>query len=147
MSKRRTDRRHPEADAVFRSLGLLVVPDLYANAGGVIVSYFEWLKNLSHVKYGRLERRYRAAADTRLLTAVENATGTQLSSADRMEIVRPVDELTVVNSGLEEAMVEAYHQLLDTARRVNGIDSLRVAGFHLAIDRVARSYLDLGVFP
>ena len=137
----------PEADAVFRSRGLLVVPDLYANAGGVIVSYFEWLKNLSHVKYGRLERRYRAAADTRLLTAVENATGTQLSSADRMEIVRPVDELTVVNSGLEEAMVEAYHQLLDTARRVNGIDSLRVAGFHLAIDRVARSYLDLGVFP
>ena len=137
----------PEADTVFRSRGLLVVPDLYANAGGVIVSYFEWLKNLSHVKYGRLERRYRAAADTRLLKAVENATGTPLSATDRMAIVRPVDELTVVNSGLEETMVEAYHQLQETERRVNGINSLRIAGFHLAIDRVARSYLDLGVFP
>ncbi len=137
----------PEADAVFRSRGLLIVPDLYANAGGVIVSYFEWLKNLSHVKYGRLERRYRAAADTRILKALEHATGTQLTAADQAEIVRPVDELTVVNSGLEEAMVDAYRQLRETLRRVDAIDNLRVAGFYLAIDRVARSYLDLGVFP
>jgi len=137
----------PEADTVFRSRGLLVVPDLYANAGGVIVSCFEWLKNLSHVKYGRLERRYRAAADARILEALETATGSRLSAADRAEIVRPVDELTVVNSGLEEALVEAYQQLRNTVRRVDGVDSLRVAGFHLAIDRVARSYLELGVFP
>ena len=70
----------PEADAHFVSRSVLVVPDLYANAGGVIVSYFEWLKNLSHVKYGRLERRYRAAADKRILKALETATGTQLTS-------------------------------------------------------------------
>ena len=136
----------PEADAHFVSRSVLVVPDLYANAGGVIVSYFEWLKNLSHVKYGRLERRYRAAADKRILKALETATGTQLSAADRAEIVRPVDELTVVNSGLEEAMVDVYHHLRQTASRLEGV-SLRVAGYHLAIDRIARSYLDLGVFP
>ena len=137
----------PEADTVFRSRGTLVVPDVYANAGGVIVSYFEWLKNLSHVKYGRLERRYRAAADTRILKAMETATGTKLNAADQAEIVRPVDELTVVNSGLEETMVDAYHQLRDTVRRLDGVDSLRIAGFHIAIDRIARSYLELGVFP
>ena len=136
----------PEADAHFVSRSVLVVPDLYANAGGVIVSYFEWLKNLSHVKYGRLERRYRAAADKRILKALETATGTQLSAVDRAEIVRPVDELTVVNSGLEEAMVDVYHHLRQTASRLDGV-SLRVAGYHLAIDRIARSYLDLGVFP
>ena len=137
----------PEADAIFRSRGVLVVPDLYANAGGVIVSYFEWLKNLSHVKYGRLERRYRAAADKRILKALETATGTQLSASDEAEIIRPVDEITVVNSGLEEAMVDAYRHLRHTASHVDGIDSLRIAGFHLAIDRIARSYLELGVFP
>ena len=137
----------PEADAIFRSRGVLVVPDLYANAGGVIVSYFEWLKNLSHVKYGRLERRYRAAADKRILKALKTATGTQLSASDEAEIIRPVDEITVVNSGLEEAMVDAYRHLRHTASRVDGIDSLRIAGFHLAIDRIARSYLELGVFP
>ena len=137
----------PEADTVFRSRELLVLPDLYANAGGVIVSYFEWLKNLSHVKYGRLERRYRAASDRRILKALETATGTELSVADRAAIVRPIDELTVINSGLEEAMVNSYHQLLDTQRQVDAVDSLRVAGYRLAIDRVARSYRDLGVFP
>ena len=111
------------------------------------MSYFEWLKNLSHVKYGRLERRYRAAVDDRILKALETATGTQLSASDKAEIVHPVDELTVVNSGLEEAMVDAYHYLRHTTSRVDGIDGLRIAGFHLAIDRIARSYLELGVFP
>ena len=136
----------PEADAQLLSRGVLIVPDLYANAGGVIVSYFEWLKNLSHVKYGRLERRYRAAADKRILSALETATGTELSEADRAEIVRPVDELTVVNSGLEEAMVDAYNLLRQAASRLDG-GSLRAAGYQLAIDRIARSYLELGVFP
>ena len=99
------------------------------------------------MKYGRLERRYRAAADKRILKALETATGTQLSASDETEIIRPVDEITVVNSGLEEAMVDAYRHLRHTASHVDGIDSLRIAGFHLAIDRIARSYLELGVFP
>ena len=136
-----------EADAILSSRGCVVVPDLYANAGGVIVSYFEWLKNLSHVKYGRLERRYQAATDLRILKAVESATGKELSAEDRTSIVRPVDELTVVNSGLEETMINAYHQLQETANRVDGVGDLRTAGYYLAIDRVALSYADLGVFP
>ena len=137
----------PEADAILTSRGCLIVPDLYANAGGVIVSYFEWLKNLSHVKYGRLERRYQAAADHRILRALETATGKELSPDDRTAIVRPVDELTVVNSGLEQTMIDAYHQLQEAVRQVDRITDLRTAGFYLAIDRVARSYMDLGVFP
>ena len=137
----------PEADDILAARGRLVVPDLYANAGGVIVSYFEWLKNLSHVKYGRLERRYRAATDHRILRALETVTGTELSADDRAEIVRPVDELTVVNSGLEETMIDTYHQLQATASRVAGVTDLRTAGYVLAIERVARSYADLGVFP
>ena len=120
---------------------------MYANAGGVIVSYFEWLKNLSHVRFGRLERRYHERADNRLLDVIESATGTSLSANDRGQIVTPLSELTVVNSGLEETMISAYHKIRETQRTVDGIEDLRTAAFHLAIDRVAESYLQRGVFP
>ena len=137
----------PEADAVLRGRGALVIPDVYANAGGVIVSYFEWLKNLSHVRFGRLEARYQAHAEDRLLRAVERATGARLAADDRAAVVRPVDELTIVNSGLEETMVTAYHQIRDLAHETEGIDDLRTAAFLLAIRRVAQAYLERGVFP
>ena len=81
------------------------------------------------------------------LRALETATGKELSPDDRTAIVRPVDELTVVNSGLEQTMIDSYHQLQETAKRVDGIADLRTAGYYLAIERVAHSYTDLGVFP
>ena len=137
----------PEADAILRKRGALVIPDVYANAGGVIVSYFEWLKNLSHVRFGRLEARYQAHAEDRLLRAVEHATGAHLSADEREAVVRPVDELTIVNSGLEETMVTAYHQIRHLIRETDGIDDLRTAAFLLAIRRVAQAYLERGVFP
>ena len=137
----------PEADAVLRAGGALVVPDVYANAGGVIVSYFEWLKNLSHVRFGRLERRYQESADNRMLDVIETATGVTLTAADRSSIVTPISELTVVNSGLEETMITAYHRIRETERRVDGVEDLRTAAFYLAIERVAKSYIDRGVFP
>ncbi len=137
----------PEADAVLRERGALVIPDVYANAGGVIVSYFEWLKNLSHVRFGRLEARYQAHAEDRLLRAVERATGARLAADERAAVVRPVDELMIVNSGLEETMVTAYHQIRDLMHETEGIDDLRTAAFLLAIRRVAQAYLERGVFP
>ena len=137
----------PEADEILTARGVLIVPDLYANAGGVVVSYFEWLKNLSHVKFGRLERRYQAHAENRLLKTMERATGTHLSDAERAEIVQPLDELTVVNSGLEETMSLAYSQIRQTMDEVEGIEDLRTAAFYLAIDRIALAYLEVGIFP
>ena len=137
----------PEADAVFGARGMLVVPDVYANAGGVIVSYFEWLKNLSHVRFGRLERRHQERADNRLLEVIESATGRTLSAGERAQVVRPIQEATVVNSGLEETMISAYHHVRETMRTVNGIDDMRTAAFYLAIERVAQAYIERGVFP
>ena len=137
----------PEADDIFTRRGILVIPDVYANAGGVIVSYFEWLKNLSHVKFGRIERRYQARADNRMLQAIESATGKQLGESERARIVQPLDELTVVNSGLEETIASAHHKIRDTKLAVNGIEDLRTAAFYLAIDRIAQAYVELGVFP
>ena len=81
------------------------------------------------------------------LAAMEAATGSLLSDAERARIVQPVDELTVVNSGLEETMITAYHAIRETMARVDGISDLRTAAFHLALGRVARAYIELGVFP
>ena len=137
----------PEANAILRERGVLIIPDVYANAGGVIVSYFEWLKNLSHVRFGLLERRYQASANHRLLHAIETATGKEIDNQERDQIVQPLDELTIVNSGLEETMIGAYRRIRDTMHRVDGVKDLRTAAFHLAIERITDSYRQLGVFP
>ena len=137
----------PEADAILEDKGVLVIPDVYANAGGVIVSYFEWLKNLSHVGFGRLEKRYQESAHNRMLCTIEDATGTRLTPEERASVVRGADELTVVNSGLEEIMVVGYHDIRDTLGRHPQMRSLRIAAFANAIEKVARAYLSLGVFP
>ncbi len=137
----------PEADEVFRSKGMMVIPDVYANAGGVTVSYFEWLKNLSHVRLGRLDRRRQAATELRLLQAIETATGRKFSTAERESFVKVTDELAIVNSGLEDTMIVAYQEIRDTLRREPKMGDLRTAAFVLAINKVAIVYEELGIFP
>ena len=89
----------PEADPVFRQKGALVIPDIYCNAGGVTVSYFEWLKNLSHVRFGRMSKRHEQANELQMLRAIETATGKPFSDADRARIAKGPDEADLVNSG------------------------------------------------
>ncbi|HEU4389643.1 MAG TPA: Glu/Leu/Phe/Val dehydrogenase [Blastocatellia bacterium] len=136
----------PEAEDILLEKGVLIIPDVYANAGGVTVSYFEWLKNLSHVRFGRMGKRYEEAAEQRMLKAIELATGKQFGEGDRAVVARGADELDLVNSGLEETMIVAYHEIRETRRRT-GNKSLRTAAFVNAIDKVARSYMELGIFP
>lgn len=137
----------PEADAILRQRGICVIPDIYANGGGVTVSYFEWLKNLAHIPFGRMERRHMQAAGRRLLRAIEAATGSVFTDAQRAEFVANHDELTLVNSGLEETMISAYHELLEVRRRNPRIPDLRTAAFVAAIEKVSQVYLELGIFP
>ncbi len=137
----------PEGEAILLHKGILVIPDLYANAGGVTVSYFEWLKNLAHIKFGRLEKRNAQASARRMLQAVEWASGTTFTDRQRADLMPELDEETIVNSGLEETMISAYHDLLATKRRDARIPDLRTAAFINAIEKVGRAYLDLGVFP
>jgi glutamate dehydrogenase (NAD(P)+) len=136
-----------EADEVLRAKRTLVIPDIYANAGGVTVSYFEWLKNLFHVRFGRLERRHQVSAERRLLRAVELATGKTFSDADRVSFVQVPDELSIVNSGLEDTMIGAYQEIRETLRREPALQDLRTAAFFTAINKIARGYLELGIFP
>jgi glutamate dehydrogenase (NAD(P)+) len=137
----------PEADPIFREKGMLVVPDIYCNAGGVTVSYFEWLKNLSHVRFGRLQKRHEQASELAMLKAIEASTGKTFSEAERAALAKGPDEQDLVNSGLEETMIAAFHELLNTRRTTKGIPDLRIAAFLGAIHKIARSYSELGIFP
>jgi glutamate dehydrogenase (NAD(P)+) len=137
----------PEADEIFRMKGMLVIPDVYANAGGVTVSYFEWLKNLSHVRMGRLDRRREAATEARFLSAIEVATGKKFSDAERQALVKVTDELAIVNSGLEDTMIVAYQEIRGALRQQPALGDLRTAAFMTAINKVAVVYEELGIFP
>ena len=137
----------PPADPIFRDKGILVIPDIYANAGGVTVSYFEWVKNLSHVRFGRMSKRHEMANELAMLRTIEAATGKAFSDAERKQLAQGPEEVDLVNSGLEETMISAYQGLIDTRDRHQGVPDLRIAAFLSAIHKVARSYMELGIFP
>ena len=124
-----------------------MIPDIYANAGGVTVSYFEWVKNLSHVRFGRMAKRHEMANELAMLRTIESATGKVFTDAERMQLARGPDEQDLVNSGLEETMISAYHELVETRNSHAGVPDLRIAAFLTAIRKVARSYEELGIFP
>ncbi len=136
-----------DADEILRSRGILVIPDMYLNAGGVTVSYFEWLKNLSHVRFGRMEKRFEEMSARGMVQAIEKATGKGMADTERQLLVRGPDEEDLVNSGLEETMATAFHQIREVERRKPKVPDLRTAAFVSAIDKVAVSYMELGIFP
>ncbi len=135
-----------EAEAILLKNNVLVIPDLYLNAGGVTVSYFEWLKNLSRVSFGKLEKRYDMEKYRKLLGTIENATGEEFTDDEREALIKGASERDLVISGLEETMVNAYQSLNETRKEKN-IKSLRTAGFILALQRISISYTELGIFP
>jgi glutamate dehydrogenase (NAD(P)+) len=137
----------PEADEEFCRRGILVVPDMYLNAGGVTVSYFEWLKNLSHVRYGRMEKRFTENLNTQILEQIEGLTGRRVNTEDREQIMHGADEVDLVRSGLEETMITATHEVMDAWHRNPGIPDMRTAAYVVAINKVGTSYAELGIFP
>jgi len=136
-----------DADDILRKKGVVVLPDMYLNAGGVTVSYFEWLKNLSHVRFGRMEKRYEEMAYARMVKSLENTTGKTLGDAERALLVKGADEEDLVNSGLDETMMTAYREIREVQRRFPKVPDLRCAAFISAIDKIAQSYMALGIFP
>jgi glutamate dehydrogenase (NAD(P)+) len=136
-----------EADVILQQRGVLVLPDLYLNAGGVTVSYFEWLKNLSHVRFGRMEKRFDEGFARRLLGGVERLTGKSIGTLEKEELSRGADEIDLVNSGLEETMIGAYHGVRETKVALGASVDLRTAAMVTAIDKVAVIYREMGIFP
>jgi glutamate dehydrogenase (NAD(P)+) len=137
----------PEADAILNKKGTVVVPDMYINAGGVTVSYFEWLKNLSHVRYGRMEKRFSENMNTSILGSIEGLTGKKVTSAERKIILHGPDEVDLVHSGLEDTMMGSYHEIRDIWLKNKKITDMRTAAFVNSINKVGISYMELGIFP
>jgi glutamate dehydrogenase (NAD(P)+) len=137
----------PEADEVFIKKGILVVPDMYLNAGGVTVSYFEWLKNLSHVRYGRMEKRFTENQNRSILAQMEEMTGKTVSGREKEIIMHGPDEADIVYSGLEETMIGATHEIVEAWKSNPDIPDMRTAAYVVAINKVGTSYAELGIFP
>jgi glutamate dehydrogenase (NAD(P)+) len=134
-----------EAEKILLSRGVLLVPDIFLNAGGLIVSYFEWLKNLQHVRMGRMAKRFTETATIHLMEAMERLSGKSLLLSEKRQLARGPDEEDLVNSALEDTLIAAYHEIRDVAKSRN-VD-LRAAALIIAINKVADAYIRLGVFP
>jgi glutamate dehydrogenase (NAD(P)+) len=133
------------ADEILLKKGVLILPDVYLNAGGVTVSYFEWLRNLSHVRFGRLNRRFETTAAANMLSAVEGLVGRELGQHAKDQLAQGATEMDLVNSGLEETMILAYTELRATAKELD--IELRTAAFVNAINKIAKSYTEMGIWP
>lgn len=137
----------PEAEDLFTQMGGIIIPDMYCNAGGVTVSYFEWLKNLSHVAFGRMEKRFSENSNANLINTLETLTGQSIPAEHRLMLIKGASELELVNSGLEDTMIHSYHEIRETLMTNPGIQTLRTAAFVGSIDKIAVSYMNLGIWP
>ena len=135
-----------EGDEILNKRGVVVLPDAYVNAGGVTVSYFEWIRNLAHIRFGRMERRYDEMRGQHMAQAMESMTGSKLPDIVRDELVRGADELDLVRSGLDDTMRLSYQQISQELHSNDKIADFRTAAYAVAIRKIARSYLDIGVY-
>lgn len=131
-------------DEILRERGIAVLPDAYVNAGGVTVSYFEWIKNLSHIRFGRMQRRLDEFRGERIVQALEELTGKSVSPGLKQDITQGADELTLVRSGLDDTMRLAYQEVRNVAE-VYGIEDFRTASYVVALQKIATTRIEMGV--
>ena len=134
-----------EADQILRKKNCVIIPDLYANAGGVTVSYFEWVKNLSHMRFGRMQRREQEARNEliiRELDALSKSLGNAwaLSESFRDEFKAGANEIDLVRSGLDDTMRKAFQEMRAVLQEKDGVNDFRTAAYLVAIEKIAESY-------
>jgi glutamate dehydrogenase (NAD(P)+) len=134
-----------QADEILRRKGVVILPDIYVNAGGVTVSYFEWIKNLSHIRFGRLGRRFEEWKGQQLVSALESVLERQLPNYHKRFLVEGASELDLVRSGLDDTMRSAYREIREVRLSQEGIPDYRTAAYVVAIQKIARSYMELGL--
>lgn len=134
------------ADEILRAKGTIILPDIYANAGGVVVSYFEWIRNLSHMRFGRLERRVDEMRGQQIVSALEFMSNAPAPAWLHTTLIRGADELDLVRSGLDDAMRVAFQEIY-AMREFHGYTiDYRTAAYAVAISRISKASLDLGAY-
>lgn len=134
------------ADAILRARNIPIIPDIYLNAGGVTVSYFEWIKNLSHIRFGRMQRRYEEGRNEMLKDLFEQSGG-KMAQEMAEKFVKGADEIDLVRSGLDDTMRKAFQEIQERYWSKDNIPSYRVAAMALAIEKIAGSVQEQGVYP
>ncbi len=133
-----------EADGFLNERNVTIIPDIMANAGGVAVSYFEWIRNLRHIRFGRLEKRRNAFQFDTLISAIETMTGKEMPDKFKEQFIEGANEIDLVRSGLDDMMREAYQKVRQSMIE-NDIPNLRTAAYKVALDRIATSYDSIGL--
>ena len=134
-----------EADEILRERGVIILPDFFVNAGGVTVSYFEWIKNLQHIRFGRMQRRLDEYRSDAVVRAIETMTGQKMPEALRRDIMQGTDELSMVRSGLDDTMREAYQEISDVFNMHPEIHDFRTAAYYVSLQKIAQTYLQMGM--
>lgn len=129
-----------EADQILNKRNIFIIPDAYLNAGGVTVSYFEWLKNLSHVKFGRMDRRFAEAQSQKIIELMEGALGKKLDKKAKEQLLEGPNEINLVRSGLDDTMRESYNEIYEQQQSNSKIEDRRTAAYALAIRKIADIY-------
>jgi glutamate dehydrogenase (NAD(P)+) len=137
----------PAAEEILLKRGIVIIPDIYLNAGGVTVSYFEWTKNIGHIRYGRMGKRLEMARGRLMIRAIERATSVEFDKSERRKFTQGAEEIDIVRSGLEGTMVDAYRELRTAMKRNPKLHDLRTAAYAVAIEKIAAAYQSLGIFP
>ncbi|MCI0399343.1 MAG: Glu/Leu/Phe/Val dehydrogenase [Chloroflexi bacterium] len=133
------------ADEKLRARGVVILPDFYANAGGVTVSYFEWIKNLSRIRFGRMQRRMDEYRGQAIVHALESLTGKEVPAHLRAELSTGADELALVRSGLDDTMRTAYQEISEVFHSKDEITDFRTAAFVVSLRKIARTYMEMGI--
>ena len=134
------------ADEILFKRGITVVPDVYVNAGGVTVSYFEWIRNLSHIRFGRMQRRHDELRSHQYVSLLQEISGANISDDAKSKIIHGADEVDLVRSGLDDTMRLAYQEMRNELMNNDKIRDLRTAAFVIAIQKISRSYIDIGIY-
>ena len=135
-----------DADEIMRKNGIVILPDAYVNAGGVIVSYFEWIRNISHIRFGRMQRRLDEQRGHHISNALQHLTGQELPSHLKDPLTNGADELALVRSGLDDSMRMAFQSIKQMRDSGPGIEDYRTAAFVVAVEKISRYYLDIGIY-
>jgi glutamate dehydrogenase (NAD(P)+) len=132
------------ADRKLKDRGTVIIPDIYANAGGVTVSYFEWIRNISHIRMGRLHKRYEEDRGEVILKALEQISPNKLSQDITNKLVHGANEEDIIASGLEDTMRVSFQEMLEIKSAYN-LDDYRMAAYAIALKKIEKSYLELGI--
>lgn len=135
-----------QADQILNKKGIAILPDAYVNAGGVTVSYFEWIRNLSHIRFGRMQRRNEEMRNHQYCAMLEEITGTKISDLAKAKISQGASEIDIVRSGLEDTMRTAFQEIREIWLSNDKITDYRTAAYVLAVEKISRSYIDIGVY-